>query len=456
MLTSPVESSVTPIASTDGVRQPIDMTRDEFADYVDSLSYGDPYWKAVIKWNNEQVDLIRLGERKPPNVGTKLVDAYYDEVVKITPLVTEPVVPVVITEEDYLASKGAGFMGGAEPGIHKNIQYGRGRQQNIAKVQADMAANNARREVLREEYQAKVKSGEIRSPIRTEGLIGTARGNPDNQSVQAARRLLEKQGVAWEQITPLVTDGVSDEEFLIGRLQEGTVSAYSTTHFTESQNKLLKKWVRQGKVIKVEMPVYSGEGNRYIYLATETATPQPTQVAPIKAIDIGDNYAVRDNKDVVASLKKPADFKDLQSYGEYMVSLGYKATYTKRTGKTIWEKASLTQAEVAAPVSEGVRAEVIPEKLQPAIEAVKEYPSAKAFIADVNKSVKQFEDLFSITGQTKRHMATGSSELGRPLTTEEKRLQKVYDIFFRVLKPDTQNYTDFYNRIVKYLHSNLN
>jgi hypothetical protein len=57
----------------------------------------------------------------------------------------------------------------------------------------------------------------------------------------------------------------SSAEYLKQRLLEGSVSAYSTKYFTDSQNKLLQKWVRQGIVLKQEMPYYSGVGNRYRY-----------------------------------------------------------------------------------------------------------------------------------------------------------------------------------------------
>lgn len=56
-----------------------------------------------------------------------------------------------------------------------------------------------RRNVLRKEYQEKVQSGEIRPPTRIERLIEYANGHPDNMQTQAARRLLEKKGINWQQ-----------------------------------------------------------------------------------------------------------------------------------------------------------------------------------------------------------------------------------------------------------------
>ena len=85
-------------------------------------------------------------------------------------------------------------------------------------------------------------------------------------------------------------------------------------------------------------------------------------------------------------------------------------------------------------------------KLELLAEEAKKYKSAEKFIEDINKSIESHGKLFSITAQEKRRMATGSSELKKALTSEEKRLENVYDTFYRTLKPDTKTYTDFYNK----------
>lgn len=50
---------------------------------------------------------------------------------------------------------------------------------------------------LRAEYSDLIAIGKMREPTRIESLIETARGNSDNQSVQAARRVLERSGKKW-------------------------------------------------------------------------------------------------------------------------------------------------------------------------------------------------------------------------------------------------------------------
>lgn len=125
--------------------------------------------------------------------------------------------PLVIDEETYLAQNGAGFGEIGEAGLHKNMKYGAARDRAIKRETARNADVIERREALRGEYREKVESGEIRPPTRTEKLIETANGMEDNQATQAARRVLEKQGIDWtkeaprppEIVEPGATSGVS-------------------------------------------------------------------------------------------------------------------------------------------------------------------------------------------------------------------------------------------------------
>ena len=104
---------------------------------------------------------------------------------------------LIMTEEEYLAANGAGFMDGAEPALHRTpggfpARGNNSRRAHLDRVQDAMKHNNTRREQLRAEYAAKVQSGEIVPPSRAQRLERIAAGHPDNPSTQAARRLLEK------------------------------------------------------------------------------------------------------------------------------------------------------------------------------------------------------------------------------------------------------------------------
>ena len=108
--------------------------------------------------------------------------------------------PQVMTEEEYLSSKGYGAMGYSEPGLHKSSARvsQNTRDKQASQVQEKAQEYDAKREELRKEYQEKLKSGEIRKPTNVEKLLRTAQGHEDNQSVQSARKLLEKRGIDWK------------------------------------------------------------------------------------------------------------------------------------------------------------------------------------------------------------------------------------------------------------------
>lgn len=107
--------------------------------------------------------------------------------------------PRVIDEESYLAANGAGRGDIGEAGMHKRNSRQTDKQwKRIVESQSEKDSTVvARREELREEYNERVKAGEIRPPSEKEKIIATANGHPDNQSVQAARRIAEKRGWDW-------------------------------------------------------------------------------------------------------------------------------------------------------------------------------------------------------------------------------------------------------------------
>lgn len=104
----------------------------------------------------------------------------------------------VMTEEEYLSSKGYPFSGFGEAALHKGIQKTASQQNKVIELQSDKDRRyEEARECLRKEYHEKLEKGEIREPSTIEKLISTAKGMPDLESTQAARRLLEKRGISW-------------------------------------------------------------------------------------------------------------------------------------------------------------------------------------------------------------------------------------------------------------------
>lgn len=111
----------------------------------------------------------------------------------------------IMTFEEYAARKGYGTLSYSEVALHKQP----GATQKEIKKRANQEWEKSKewqkqRDKLKEEYNQKIVSGEIRPPTRIEQLIATAKGQEENESVQAARRLLKKQGIDWEVVSETI------------------------------------------------------------------------------------------------------------------------------------------------------------------------------------------------------------------------------------------------------------
>lgn len=107
---------------------------------------------------------------------------------------------LVMTEEEYLASKGYSHFGIGEAALHKGRQKTARQQDRIVDLHAEKNRIYVeKREMLRIEYQDKLVKGEIRRPSTIETMIATARGMPELESTMAARRCLEKRGIVWDE-----------------------------------------------------------------------------------------------------------------------------------------------------------------------------------------------------------------------------------------------------------------
>lgn len=70
------------------------------------------------------------------------------------------------------------------------------KQREAESLRAAREYSQKRRDAINE-YNRRVKAGEFRAPTKIEEMLRVARGNPDNASVQAARRALKKRGLTW-------------------------------------------------------------------------------------------------------------------------------------------------------------------------------------------------------------------------------------------------------------------
>ena len=106
---------------------------------------------------------------------------------------------IVMDIETYLSINNASRQDIGDSALHKN--KGNNSDKTWAKIvnrqlQKDIELCELR-DKLRNEYNEKVLKGEIRPPTRIEKLISIAKGHSDNESVQAARRILSKNNINW-------------------------------------------------------------------------------------------------------------------------------------------------------------------------------------------------------------------------------------------------------------------
>lgn len=114
--------------------------------------------------------------------------------------------PQKLSLDDFLAQRGL-LSPVSDYNLDKiRIPHGetsRQRAKRIAEGEQAAADYSARRNAAITEYNELVASGKIAPKSTIERLLETAHGHEDNQSVQAARRTLQKRGINWETGQPL-------------------------------------------------------------------------------------------------------------------------------------------------------------------------------------------------------------------------------------------------------------
>ena len=163
--------------------------------------------QGIVDWLRERLMTKGPDKKKVrmklPGKGTAVVD--YDltknpsDAEIITVWASSKTAGGVMTEDEYIMSKGVEVFPPGEPGLHRTPRrIPKSQQRENAKMMLKRQDDWQKQvDALREEYRQKVMDGEIRPPSRIERLMDTAKGHPDNPSVQAARRILRKQGL-WD------------------------------------------------------------------------------------------------------------------------------------------------------------------------------------------------------------------------------------------------------------------
>lgn len=95
---------------------------------------------------------------------------------------------------DYLEDKMRG---------NRNFLSGKQREKFTKEARINIDSYHDRRNEAIQEYDLLVASGKIKPPTQIQKSLKIAQGHPDNQSVQAARRMLAKRGYDWQTGEPI-------------------------------------------------------------------------------------------------------------------------------------------------------------------------------------------------------------------------------------------------------------
>lgn len=106
-----------------------------------------------------------------------------------------------MTEREFLAQKGL-----ADPAsgwcldklrANKELRTVQGKKRFGKEYTAAEARYQEARNIAKEEYRNLVEAGALRDKTIIERTLDRAQGHPDNESVQAARRMCAKRGYDW-------------------------------------------------------------------------------------------------------------------------------------------------------------------------------------------------------------------------------------------------------------------
>ena len=107
-----------------------------------------------------------------------------------------------ITEDEFLHLRGVGYVvsGFVDDKLRCNraLKTQRGTDSFNREVEKANTEYYAVREEAKKEYRSLIAQGVIRDKTSIERRIVKAHGHPDNQSTQAARRMLTKRGIDWK------------------------------------------------------------------------------------------------------------------------------------------------------------------------------------------------------------------------------------------------------------------
>ena len=201
------EAYLKKLNSEEGAKELKEVSDEMLASNIESIQKKTN----IDEWINAKTAKAIGSDYKDPHIDAPFTRAVIDNIAKDS-VRKELLLPVflelqnqrqqaknipVLTEEEYLASKGFDNHFG-DPALHKGRQKSTRLQNKLVERQALKDQERLiKRAELRKDFQEKLNNGELREPSNVEKLIKAANGHPDLESTMAARRALAKRGVNW-------------------------------------------------------------------------------------------------------------------------------------------------------------------------------------------------------------------------------------------------------------------
>jgi len=169
-------------------------------------------YRVAVLFPNQAEPVIRMAKAASEAELMQSIAAFTDAgatLVSIEPTAGKEKDPAPMTLDEFLGKRGLSSPVSDWNLDKTRLPHGETQRQHDKRLKDGITAEKdyqSRRAAAIEEYQAAVASGEIRDKTILEQRMETARGHEDNESTQAARRLLQKMNINWQTGEPIVRE----------------------------------------------------------------------------------------------------------------------------------------------------------------------------------------------------------------------------------------------------------
>lgn len=173
--------------------------------------------------------------------------------------------PVAMTLDEFLGMRGLSAPISDYSLDKVRLPHGETQRQQTKRINDGLQVAqeySEKRQTAINEYQELVRKGEVRDKTSIEKAIDRANGHEDNESTQAARRMLEKRGIDWRTGLPM---GEAEVQKSVNSLKLPQLTTYEQRMAAEQEQQAARETAP-------EMPVQSAVEN-----VTAEAGPETSQ-----------------------------------------------------------------------------------------------------------------------------------------------------------------------------------